>query len=378
MSNERRAALEAAFDAAEAEESGLEAELPEEGLGGQDDDTTGTESDASVVEEVGGDNEPSGAKVSSKPKGKPADSQKIEQEAANRALAKKPKSGTPASKLGVGQELQPEVKAPQSWTPAEREHWGKLPKEAQQAVQRRELEVQQVLSRSADSRKFQDNFVRTVQPYSHLIRAQNSTPLQAVNSLMQTAAGLTVGTQPQKAQIVAEIIANYGVDIQTLDDVLSKRPVQQNPQAPGNLPAPFAEALRPIHQFMSQQEQARAQHIGQIQAQAQEVVADLETKLPFMDDLREDMADLMEMAAARGRILTAEQAHAIAANANPEVKKILDQRAKAARINADPNKINRARRAGSSIAGAPNGSATGGAKPASRRAALSEAWDELS
>jgi hypothetical protein len=372
MSNERRAALEAAFDAAEAEEEGLEVEAPEEVP--DEPEVPDTE----VGDEAGGEGEQAPGSKAAKPKpaakAKP-DPQKVEQEAATRQAAKKPSAGTPAAKPGVGQEVQPEVKAPQSWTPAEREHWGKLPKEAQAAVQRRELEVQQVLSRSADSRKFQDQFVRTVQPFAHLIRAQNSHPLQAVHNLMTTAAGLTSGTQPQKAAIVAEIIANYGVDIQTLDDVLSKRPVQQNQPAPGALPAPFVEALKPIHQFMSQQEQARAQHIQQIQVQAQEAVDKLD--LPFLDDLREDMADLMEMASARGRIMTAEQAHAIAASANPEIKKILDQRARAARQN-DTNKIIRAKKAGSSITGAPNGSATGSAKPNSRRAALAEAWDELS
>lgn len=374
MSNERRAALEAAFDAAEAEAEGTEAELHGEA---PDEIELTDPPDSEVGDESGEQGEEETPPKGTKPK---ADAQQVEQEAANRPGTKKPATVPKTGSKGVGSAppaVDTGAKPPQSWTPAEREYWAKVPKEAQAAIQRRELEVQQALSRSADSRKFQDSFVRTVQPFSHLIRAQNSTPLQAVHNLMTTAAGLTTGTQPQKAQIVAEIIANYGVDIQTLDDVLSKRPVQQNPPAPGNLPEPVARALQPIHQFMSQQEQARAQHIQQIQAQAQEVVAELETKLPFLDDLREDMADLMEMAASRGRILTAEQAHAIAANANPQIKKILDQRARASRINSDPNKINRARKAGSSITGAPNGSATNSGRPTSRRAALSEAWDEL-
>lgn len=379
MSNERRAALEAAFDAAEAEANGEELEVLEEEI--PDEPEAPEPPEAEVGDEVGDEGgeapQAKGAKPTAKGKAKP-DAQKVEQEAANRQAPKKAPAGAPAAKPGAGQELQPEVKAPQSWTPAEREHWAKVPAEARAAIQRRELEVQQVLSRSADSRKFQDQFVRTVQPFSHLIRAQNSHPLQAVHNLMTTAAGLTTGTQPQKAAIVAEIIQNYGVDIQTLDDVLSKRPVQQNQPAPGALPPQFADALKPIHQFMHQQEQTRSQHIQQIQVQAAETVAALEDKLPFLDDLREDMADLMEMAAARGRIMTAEQAHTIAANANPEIKKILDQRARAARQQNDPNKIIRARRAGSSITGAPNGSSPTSSKTGSRRETLSAAWDDLS
>lgn len=373
MSNERRAALSAAFDAAEAEAEGTEVELEEEEVP----EGEGEELDAEVGEEVDDEGQEEGIEEPA-PKSK-KDPVKVEQEAATRAPAgKQGPAGKRAAGTDPGNQGQPgnEVKAPQSWTPAEREHWAKMPPEAQRAVQRRELEVQQALSRSADSRKFQDSFVRTVQPYAHLIRAQNSTPLQAVNNLMQTAAGLTTGTQPQKAAILAEIIQNYGVDIQVLDDVLSKRQIQQPGAAPAALPAPVAEALRPITQFMTQQEQIRAQHIQQVQQQAEQVVSEVADQLPFFEDLREDMADLMETAAARGRIMTLQQAHVAAVNMNPEIKKILDQRARAARVRQDPNKINRARRAGASIKGAPNGSAQGSGKPTSRRAALLEAWDD--
>lgn len=366
MSNERRAALEAAFDAAEAEANETELETK---------DVEPADTEVAEEPDLQEENEEETAEGT--------DSQQVEQEAATRTAGKpsgKPAKADKPTKPGSGQQnptgQQPEVKAPQSWTPAEREHWGKMSPEAQRAVQRRELEVQQALSRSADSRKFQDQFVRTIQPYAHLIRAQSSTPLQAVNNLMQTAAGLTTGTQPQKAAIVAEIISNYGVDIQVLDDVLSKRPVQQGNTSPASIPQPVAEALKPIHQFMSQHEQARAQQIQQLNQQAESVVSQMAEQLPFFEDLREEMADAMEISASRGRIMTIEQAHAMAVNMNPQIKKILDQRAKASRPQQDPNKIHRARKAGVSIKGAPNGGGNGASKPSSRRAALSDAWDD--
>jgi hypothetical protein len=377
MSAERRAALEAAFDAAEKEAEDQEVELEEEELPDESD----AELPDTEVDEEAGEEESEGEDESEKP-----DPQKVEQEAAVRKEGKPSGKSKPVGK-GTSKtdpenkgQLREEVKAPQSWTPAEREHWAKMPPEAQKAVQRRELEVQQALSRSADSRKFQDSFVRTVQPYAHLIRAQNSSPLQAVNNLMQTAAGLMTGTQPQKAAIVSEIIQNYGVDIQVLDDVLSKRPIQQSQgQSPAALPAPVAEALKPIHQFMTQAEQARAQQIQQITQQAQETVAQYSEKLPFFDDLRDEMADLMEVAAGRGRVMTIEQAHEIALNSNPQIKKIIDQRNRAARLKQDPNKILRAKKAGASIKGAPsNGAGNLGGKPTSRRQALLEAWDDAS
>src|SRR5688572_18603519 len=73
-------------------------------------------------------------------------------------------------------------KPPNSWKPATREHWSRLPPEVRAEVSRRELEIQQELSKTAQVRRFAQDFANTINPYSHLIRAQNSTPLQAVNN----------------------------------------------------------------------------------------------------------------------------------------------------------------------------------------------------
>lgn len=370
--NSRRAALEAAFDAAEEEEV---AELKEESE--VPDLNTGEESGEEVGEEEVSDSEgsePEPKSAAKKPK--PSDSQQVEQEAANRQAAKKPPAKASSTVPDGTDASVPAIRAPQSWTPAEREHWGKIPKEAQAAIQRRELETSRVLNESAQSRRFQGEFVDVVKPFAHLIRARNSTPLQAVKNLMETAAGLTLGTQQQKALIVAEILENYGVDIQTLDDVLSKRPA--NPQAGRASMDPVIEqALRPVHEFMGRVEQGRQQHIQQIQQGAQAELERVESlNLPFFEDLRNDIADFMEVAAARGQELTMEQAYERAVNFNPEIKKIIDQRRRAEAINKDPAKVARSKKAASSIHGSPRGGSGGDGKPKSRKEALAEAWDD--
>src|SRR5262245_62547457 len=80
------------------------------------------------------------------------------------------------------------LKAPSSWRPDVREKWGVVPPEVQQEIHRRENELQHVLQVSSEARKFVDAFERTVSPYQVFIRAENSTPLQAIDNLMQTAA----------------------------------------------------------------------------------------------------------------------------------------------------------------------------------------------
>lgn len=380
-SDSRRAALEAAFDAADNEELDVEetTEVPDdndEPDAGDDDTSSEKVGEESTEEEV--DGEP--AKPAKSGKKPTKDSQQVEQEAAARKTPAKP-----GVKPAAGQATQPapgqigapsaDNKPPVSWTPAEREHWGKIPPEAQAAIRRRDLETSRALNESAQSRKFQTEFVDVVKPFAHLIRARNSTPLQAVKNLMETAAGLTTGNQQQKAIIVAEILDNYGVDIKTLDEVLSKRPANPNAGA-GALPPQLESVLRPIHDFMGRMEQGRAQHIRQIQESAAKTVEEAESNLPFFEDLREDIADFMEVAASRGQELTIQQAHTMAVNFRPDIKKIIDQRARAERVNKDPSKVAKSKRAASSINGVPRGGTGGDGKVKTRRQALSEAWDD--
>jgi hypothetical protein len=69
------------------------------------------------------------------------------------------------------------------------------------------------------------------------------------------------------------------------------------------------------------------------------------------------------------------QAYKRAVALNPEISKIIEQRQQASR--QQKGNMERARRAASTIKGAPGGNQAGGkGKPATRREALSEAWDD--
>jgi hypothetical protein len=268
-------------------------------------------------------------------------------------------------------------RAPNSWKPATREHWAAVHPEVKAEIVRREKEIQVTLSQTAQVRKFAQDFAQTVNPYSHLIRAQNSTPLQAVNNLMATAAGLMQGSAEQKAKIVSEIISNYGIDIQVLDKVLSSggyNPAGAQPQQP------VPQWAQPLFGFMDNVQKMQQQRQVQMQQEADEAITALEQK-PFFDDVREDMADLMETAANRGRLLTPEQAYERAIALNPEIKKIIDQRELAAKnrnpVSEAAATLARARKAASSVKGAPVGAKAGGpAGKQTRRQQLLEAWND--
>jgi hypothetical protein len=263
---------------------------------------------------------------------------------------------------------------PAGWKPTAREHWSKIPKQAQEEIVRREKEAAQVVRQSAQARQLSNDFQTVVNPFLPMIQAQGSNPMQAVKNLMTTAAGLTVGTQEQKARIVREIIQNYGIDIQTLDAVLSGQPLQQQ-QNPGQqnqlAPPPWAQ---PIFQFMNGVQHTRQQREQQILADAESQTEQFASKHEFFEDVREDMADIMEMAARRGVSMTLEQAYEKTLALNPELSSIVNQRKAAQR--AGSSNIQRNRNAASSITGAPkNGPAGAPQGGDDRRSALAEAWD---
>lgn len=262
------------------------------------------------------------------------------------------------------------VKPPASWKPAAREHWAKIPNEARVEIQRREREIQQGLSQSAHARKFGDEFFKIMSPYEGLLRSQNATPLGAVNNLMQTVAGLSMGSVQQKATLVADIIKNYGIDIDTLSQLLAGQQPQKGDDVTERVMQRVNQVIAPIQQHLQGQtaQQRQQDELGQQAAInfVSEFISD--TKNEFAEDLREDMADLMETAARRGKKLTIQQAYKLACDSDPQISQIIAQRKKAVSI------VDKKSAASSLKSGAPNG--TGSAVPADLRGVISAAFDK--
>lgn len=299
---------------------------------------------------------------------------------------KSAKDNSQSKEVEAAREPEVKEKAPNSWKPLARDSWAKIPAEARAEINRRELEIQQSLSQTATVRKFATDFANVISPFSHIIRAQNSTPLQAVKNLMTTAAGLMQGTQHQKAAIIGEILTNYGIDIHILDDYLSKN---WNPgMRPGGQPMPEQNAQQSIppwaqriYSFMDSLEQKEARQKQEMTASADAEIAKLENE-PYFKDVQDDIADILQIAANRGMVMTLKQAYDKACLLNEDVQKAV----KAQRLqnlqgknNQNQKHITRARRAASTLSGAPSAKVSGkDAGEKSRREMLSEAWDAAS
>lgn len=268
----------------------------------------------------------------------------------------KPSSGTTATPSAAPAAPAP-IAAPASWKAAEKAFWDKIPPEARAAVMRREQETQRVLSHSAEARKHQQSFQQAMTPYQPLFDAYGvKNPIDALIPLMQTRAALEVGNPDQKAQLVANLVHQFGIDIQKLDGFLVKGPQAQAP-APQALDPRSIPELQPLFQIA---EQFKQQQSAKVDAAIAEVKS-----LPHFDELREDMADVLDKASSRGKTLTLKQAYDVAAGAlglTPAPVAAATNASEAGRLLAQ------SRRAASSVAGAPKGAS--GAKPASLRETL--------
>jgi hypothetical protein len=214
------------------------------------------------------------------------------------------------------------IKAPGTWTPAAREHWATLPQEVRDEVYKRERDVSKALSHSTEARRFTQEFNQAVQPFLGFIAAENSNPLQATVNMMQTAALLRVGTPQQKTQVVVDIIRNFGIDLMALDSALAG--VQQQHQDPASLVQQHVQAaLRPI---LQQQEEYQRQFASTIDSEVDQELSEFAGKHEFYGDVKETMADIIEMAAKRGGHMGLSTAYERAILLHEPVRRVIEAR----------------------------------------------------
>lgn len=214
------------------------------------------------------------------------------------------------------------LKAPASWKPEAREQWGTVPAALQAEIHRREQETNRLVQDGAQQRQFMQAFESMVRPYEMFIRAENSTPLQAVQNMMQVAAELRVGTTQSKAQLIANIIRQHGVDLQTLDGLLAGDPsITMQQAAQGQYRDPRVDQLL---QNQARETQQRQQQETQW---AQQHIAEFAASHEFWNDVAADVNELAQLAIRRGDQLDLKRLYDRACALHPEVSKILSTRA---------------------------------------------------
>lgn len=244
-----------------------------------------------------------------------------------------------------------DIKPPASWTPGAREEWQNLSPRVKAEVQKREWEAQKVVQESASARQFISAFENVVRPYEMFIRAENSNPLQAVQNLMQTAADLRVGPPAQKANLIAGLVQQYGIDVGMLDAALDK---MLNGRGNGIQESQQQQFRDPrVDQLLAQQQRQMQERDRQQQTEVRSTLNKFAETHEFYSDVAATMADLVDVRTKQGQDIDLEKIYQHACQMNDEVRSILSQRSNAgAQRKAGPSQaVLRAKRAASSVRG---------------------------
>jgi hypothetical protein len=271
-------------------------------------------------------------------------------------------------------------KAPQAWKPAQKAKWEKLDPDIRQEVLRREREITQGLNTSAQARQLADKFTQTIQPYMARIQSYNVEPLHAINELLKADHLLSTAPKATRAQFMAKLIADYDVDLVELDSALSGK----GPADPveSRVEQMLAQRLAPIQQFFTQHQQVEQFRQQQMAQQLEHTVESMaaDPKYPYFEQVRESMADIVELLANRGQHITLETAYNRAIAMDPAISQEIATRTaaetKAAQLAKGNTQAHRALQASVSVGGNPGGLVNGSPSTTDRRATIAAAFDQ--
>jgi predicted phage tail protein len=270
--------------------------------------------------------------------------------------------------------------APVGWNPELREQWAGLPDGVKKQIHAREQHMAQAMQGTAQARQIAQDFQGVSQKYGSVMAAEGfNSPMQAVDTMLQTVTELRMGSPAQKATRIAELIQNYGIDIKTLDDSLAAQmggqPAPQQQQMDPNVQHMIDQRMAPVNQMMNQLAGMQQQKQQQGNVAAQQEVQQFAQTAEFLDDVRHDVADLIDMATKHGRDMPLQEAYDKACAMNPQIANVLEQRAQQQSLATAGQRMSSKKMAASSLAPGNRG-ANSKAVGDSMLDQLNAAWDE--
>jgi hypothetical protein len=280
----------------------------------------------------------------------------------------------------AGAPVAPAIKPPQSWKPAARESWSKIPADIQAEIARVDRETVKAIqenSRLKQQVSQGDPLAELVKPYEGAIRAQGLEPKAYTAQVLQTAHVVFNGPPQTRANALADLIVTAGIDPAILDQALVAR--MQGRQAPQGQPQAQPQYRDPrVDQLFQTLEQAKAQKEQAAQTEAADRAGTFLESHDFGNDVADDVANILDVWARQGKTSVSnedlERAYSIACQMNPDVAPLLEQRKAAEAAKKAMASTARARTAASSPR-----SQTTAAPSAARglRAVLEDKADEL-
>ena len=245
-------------------------------------------------------------------------------------------------------------------------HWEKAPHELLSAVNQRESDYEKGIAqykiRDAEAKAITDLF----EPYQWMLRNEGATPQSAIAPLLQTAALLRTGSPMQKAQSVAQVMQQFGIPLEHIQQMFSGEVPQQDNQY-----NQLAQQVQQLTQHISnsqhqQNQQNNAKAHSEISAFAgNPAYAHFEALQPTMITLLENpvfLGDISNM--SNGEKLKA--AYDVALRLDETIPKTVQQQSSVAQVQ-------KAKAAAIQVRGAPSSSASAAPNVNDRRSVIANA-----
>jgi hypothetical protein len=266
----------------------------------------------------------------------------------------------------VGEQSEGSEKPPVGLSLEAREAWKDVPDSVKADIVKRENDYANGIAKHRQATQRVQGMDRALQPYQQYLQ-MNGGAGKTIQTLLQTGSSLQMGSPQQKAQVVANLIQQFGVDIKSLDSMLVGEAPAPAQQQHNQVEQMLNQRLKPMQQQLQGYQQREQHQRQQVQGKVAQEVNQFGTSNEFYNDVRGDMADLLDMAANRGREMSMSEAYNLACNNHPQISKIMSGR-------VSQKSVDTKRQAASSIQGSPGGGMSKGA-PNSTMAALNDAWD---
>ena len=259
-------------------------------------------------------------------------------------------------------------KAPESWPPMAREGWADLPDAVKAQISKRESEINTALNDAKEHRVAGAKFQSIADRYAQVFAAEGAPdPITGVEELIKTVTALQMGSPAQKAAKIAGFIQHYGVDVETLDDILSGEVSGRGQQPPPLDPR--------VESLITNLENEKRQTMFRRNQAAITEVQQFKSSVEFYDAVANDMADMVELADKRGYVMPLQEAYDKCCALNAEVSQVMSKRAAEKALLGDKTTLDAKRNASSSIRGVIGGDVSTDKSDMSMRDIMSEAWN---
>lgn len=267
---------------------------------------------------------------------------------------------SPAAPAGdVAPELAPADNAeiPSSWRAPAREAFARLSSAATTSadaravlaeVRRREDDYHRGIEQYRGGREELQHYRKAVEPHAEYLRGLGVDAGTAVSALLAAERRLRTSEPAERARLFAQLAADYGLDLGAVSAGAQSLP-----------PPDVREVRSEVGRLRQEMEQIRAAEVRREQAAVMAELESFRAKAPLLDDVREQMARLLES----GNASTLQEAYDQAVWATPSTRQSLLSKAKA-EAEESARAADRARRAQSAAVSVRGGAPAGGNVPA--------------